>query len=128
VAISLDDGAIGLGSLEDGAIGLISDDDDEDDDGAADEDDGAGATLDELTGAALELEVVTTVVVEPPRLKMRMRPMITITATMMIIQVLRFMGFALGWRRVDLGEVSVCLTLSPLPFQRSAFLIRHWRR
>ena len=58
-----------------------------DEDGAAEED-GAGASL-ELTAA--ELEGATGVTgVGVPRLKIQMRPMITITATMMIIQVLRF--------------------------------------
>jgi hypothetical protein len=61
--------------------------------GAASDDDevGAAAEDEELTTAALD-EVVTTVVVGVPRLKIQMRPMITITTTMMIIQVLRFMG------------------------------------
>jgi hypothetical protein len=84
---------------EAGAIGVASDD--EAGAGAAD-DDGAGAAEDD--GAATELDdvvVVVVVVVAGPRLKIQMRPMITITATMMIIQVLRFMGKALGLRRVD---------------------------
>jgi len=56
--------------------------------GASDEE-GAGASL-ELTTA--ELGGATGVTgVGVPRLKIQMRPMITITATMMIIQVLRFM-------------------------------------
>jgi len=56
------------------------------DDGAAD-DDGAGASLD----TTAELDGSTGVTgVGVPRLKIQMRPMITITATMMIIQVLRF--------------------------------------
>ena len=68
----------------------------EDDDGAgaSDEDDGAGAASDELA-ATLE-EAVFTGVVAGPRLKIQIRPMITITATMTIIQVLRFMKNALG--------------------------------
>ena len=56
--------------------------------GVASDDDGAGASLEttaELDGSA----GVTGVGV--PRLKIQMRPTITITATMMIIQVLRFM-------------------------------------
>ena len=58
------------------------------DDAGAAEDDGAGASL-ELTTA--ELDGATGVTgVGVPRLKIQMRPMITITATMMIIQVLRF--------------------------------------
>jgi hypothetical protein len=63
----------------------------EDTAGASDETgaDEAGASL-ELTTA--ELGGATGVTgVGVPRLKIQMRPMITITATMMIIQVLRFM-------------------------------------
>jgi hypothetical protein len=59
--------------------------------GASDELTGAA---DELTGAWLDGVVSTTVVVAG-RLKIQIRPMITITATMMIIQVLRFMGVPL---------------------------------
>jgi hypothetical protein len=60
----------------------------EDTAGASDEA-GAGASL-ELTTA--ELGGATGVTgVGVPRLKIQIRPMITITATMMIIQVLRFM-------------------------------------
>jgi hypothetical protein len=71
-------GAIGAASDELGAIGAA-------------EDDGAiGAADDEVT--ALDDEVLTGVVVAGPRLKIQIRPMITITTTMMIIQVLRFMG------------------------------------
>ncbi len=96
-----DDGAIGAADDEvagamvlsdDGAIGAAEDDeaagasDDDEATGAA-EDDGAS---DEVT--ALDDEVVTVVVVAGPRLKIQIRPMITITTTMMIIQVLRFMG------------------------------------
>ena len=62
-----------------------------------------GASLDETT--ALEGAVSTTTGAGP-RLKIQIRPMITITATTMIIQVLRFMGFALCWRRVDRGVLS----------------------
>jgi len=61
-----------------------------DDEAAAEDEVGAA---DELTAA--ELDAVLTVVVLLPRLKIQIRPMITITATIMIIQVLRFMGFAL---------------------------------
>jgi hypothetical protein len=59
--------------------------------GASAEDEVGAAAEDELTATALD-EEVTTVVVGVPRLKIQMRPMITITTTMMIIQVLRFMG------------------------------------
>ena len=60
-----------------------------DEDGAADEDDAADE--DELTSE----EVATGVTgVWTGRLKMKIRPTITATATMMMIQVLRFMGFA----------------------------------
>jgi hypothetical protein len=55
--------------------------------GASDED-GAGASL-ELTTAELDGATGTTGV-GVPRLKIQIRPMITITATIMIIQVLRF--------------------------------------
>jgi len=63
--------------------------------GASDED-GAGASLEDGAGASLEttaeLDGSTGVTgVGVPRLKIQMRPTITITATMMIIQVLRFM-------------------------------------
>jgi hypothetical protein len=85
-------GAIGAASDDEaGAIGVASDEE------AAAEDEAS----DELTTAEL---AVTTVVVLPPRLKIQMRPMMTITATMMIIQVLRFMGFALGLRKFDREE------------------------
>ena len=93
-----DDGAIGAASEEDVAIGAASDD--EVAIGAAsDDDDGAiGAASDEeLTGATEledELAGATGVVVAGPRLKIQMRPMITITATTMIIQVLRFIGLS----------------------------------
>ena len=80
-----DDGAIGAAD-ELGAIGAASDEDDAI--GAADDEE-AGAS-DEVT--ALDDEVFTGVVVAGPRLKIQIRPMITITTTMMIIQVLRFMG------------------------------------
>ena len=104
VASDEDAGAIGAADEEAGAIGVASDDDAagaaEDDAGAigvasddeAAAEDEAGAA-DELTAA--ELDAVLTVVVLLPRLKIQIRPMITITATIMIIQVLRFMGFAL---------------------------------
>jgi len=72
-------GAI-AGASEAGAIAGASDD------GAA-----TGATEDDDVATA-ELEVSTVVVVAGPRLKIQIRPMITITTTMMIIQVLRFMG------------------------------------
>jgi hypothetical protein len=56
----------------------------------------------EETAEVTALDVVVVVgVVLPPRLKIQIRPMITITATMMIIQVLRFMEKALGLRSVD---------------------------
>jgi hypothetical protein len=109
---SLDDGAstetdIAGGSDDDGAALELTTADDEgasDEDGAAEEDDGAGASL-ELTA---ELDGVTgTTGVGVPRLKIQMRPMITITATMMIIQVLRFILLALFWRRRDREVCSV---------------------
>ena len=62
--------------------------------GVASDDDGAGASL-EGAGASLETtaELGSTGVtgVGVPRLKIQMRPMMTITATMMMIQALRFM-------------------------------------
>jgi len=99
-----DDAGAGAADEEAGAIGAASEDDAA---GAADEDAGAigvasddeaaaedeAGAADELTAA--ELDAVLTVVVLLPRLKIQIRPMITITATIMIIQVLRFMGFAL---------------------------------
>ena len=96
-----DDGAIGAADDEVAGAMVLSDDGAT---GAADEDEAAGASDDdEATGAAeddgasdevtaLDDEVVTVVVVAGPRLKIQIRPMITITTTMMIIQVLRFMG------------------------------------
>jgi len=105
-----DDAGAGAADEEAGAIGAASDDDAA---GAADEDAGAiGVASDDETAAedeagaadeltAAELDAVLTVVVLLPRLKIQIRPMITITTTMMIIQVLRFMGYALGWRRFD---------------------------
>jgi hypothetical protein len=81
-----EDGAIGAADeLE--AAGAASDDEAT---GAAEDDEATGAADDEVT--ALDDEVLTGVVVAGPRLKIQIRPMITITTTMMIIQVLRFMG------------------------------------
>jgi hypothetical protein len=108
-------GAIGVASDEDeaGAIGAASEDDEagaaaSDDDeagaiGAASDEDEAGAA-DEDDDTTAELEAGATGAVVLPRLKIQIRPMITITATMMIIQVLRFMGMTLGWRRKDWEE------------------------
>lgn len=87
-------GAIGAGSDEDeaGAIGVGSADDEEA--GAigagSDDDEGAGAGAED-DGAAEELAAggVGAGGAEP-RLKMKIRPTMTTTATMMIIQVLRF--------------------------------------
>ena len=87
-AASDDDAAIGAASEEDAAIGA-----------ASDEDDATGAGDDDDTTAG-----VTGAVVGVPRLKIQIRPMMTITATMMIIQVLRFMGFTLGLRKFDREE------------------------
>ena len=97
-----DDGAIGAADEEAGAIVLSEDGAigaaDDEVAGAASDDDATGAADDEVTGAAeeevtaLDDEVFTGVVVAGPRLKIQIRPMITITTTMMIIQVLRFMG------------------------------------
>ncbi|HEY4199510.1 MAG TPA: hypothetical protein VGM83_03030, partial [Devosiaceae bacterium] len=86
-AIGAADEAGAIVLSEAGAIGAASDDEAI---GAASEDDAIGASDDEVTTA--ELEVSTVVVVAGPRLKIQIRPMITITTTMMIIQVLRFMG------------------------------------
>lgn len=110
VSSSDEDGAIGV-SEEIGAIGLSEDDDttgaaeDDETTGASDEDDTTGAALDEETTAEDDGGVTTTGVVVP-RLKTKIRPMITITATMMIIQVLRFMRVTLCWRRGDRGGLS----------------------
>jgi hypothetical protein len=71
------------------AAELIADSADETaDETAGASEEGAGAAL-ELTTAELEGSTGVTGV-GVPRLKIQMRPMITITATMMIIQVLRF--------------------------------------
>ena len=91
-AASDEEGAIGAASDDDGAIGAASEE--LATTGAADED-GTTTALDELTA--------TGVVVVLGRLKIQIRPMITITATIMIIQVLRFMGFALGWLEESTG-------------------------
>ncbi len=109
-AIMASDDGVTISSDDDGAIGVSLDgvmtsdimeetsditeeasDITEETTGAADELT-TGASLDETT--ALDGAVSTTVVVVP-RLKIQIRPMITITATMMIIQVLRFMGLPL---------------------------------
>ncbi len=111
-------GAIGVASDEAGAIGVASEDEagaigvaSEDEATGAAEDDGAGAASDD------EVVVVTGVVVAAGRLKIQIRPMITITATMMIIQVLRFMGLALVLRRVSTGKIDVVVPDAlPLPF------------
>jgi len=105
-----DDGAIG-DSLDDGV--MTSDITDEASEaielmiettGVSDDEDGAAD--DELTTDELDDGVTGATGVGVPRLKIQMRPTITMTATMMIIQVLRFMGFALGWRRPDRGVLS----------------------
>ena len=99
-------GAIGVTAADDGAMAGASTDEEAGAIGAADEDAGAIGAADEDAGAAAdddtaaELDAVFTTVVLLPRLKIQMRPMITITATMMIIQVLRFMGLTLGSRRL----------------------------
>ena len=86
---------------------LIADSADEtaDDAGASDdttaEDDGAGASLEttaELDGATGATGVGV------PRLKIQMRPTITITATIMIIQVLRFIGACLVLEETKSGS------------------------
>ena len=99
IGVASEDEEVAIGAADDeaGAIGVASDDDIIDEDagaiGVASEDDGAiGAADDELIMLEDELTGVTVVVVAGPRLKIQIRPMITITTTMMIIQVLRFMG------------------------------------
>ncbi|MEQ1769684.1 MAG: hypothetical protein ABL879_07560 [Devosia sp.] len=52
------------------------------------------AELDDTAELEDEAGGVTTTAVVLGRLKMKIRPMITITATMMMIQVLRFIGSA----------------------------------
>ena len=93
-------GAIGV-TDEDGAMAGASTDEEAGAIGVASEDEAGaiGAADDDTTTAELDGAVLTTAVLLP-RLKIQMRPMITITATMMIIQVLRFMGLTLGSRRV----------------------------
>ena len=95
-------GAIGVTAAdEDGAMAGASTDEEAGAIGVASEDEAGaiGAADDDTTTAELDGAVLTTAVLLP-RLKIQMRPMITITATMMIIQVLRFMGLTLGSRRV----------------------------
>jgi hypothetical protein len=90
-AATEDDDAIGAAS-EDEATGTATDEDDGATTTAEEDDDATGATeLDDTDG------VVFTTAVVLPRLKIQIRPMITITATIMIIQVLRFMEKAFGW-------------------------------
>jgi hypothetical protein len=147
---SLDDGAIGVS--DDGAIGvsldmtitdisedieLIIDSTEEsademagasDDDGAADDDgaslaDGAGASL-ELTA---ELDGSTGVTgVGVPRLKIQIRPTITITATMMIIQVLRFIWCLPLFGGDETGRFVLFDALPP-PVRAASNFIRRWR-
>jgi hypothetical protein len=111
IIASLDDGAIG--AADELAIGAASDDDGAigaaDELGAigaaSDEDVTIGAADDDVTTTALDETTAIGVVVGVPRLKIQIRPMITITATMMIIQVLRFIRFTLGWwEEVDWGK------------------------
>ena len=82
-----------------GAIGVSEDDETTGAIAELDEDDIAGGALElETTGATDDDEAggVTTAVVVPPRLKMKISPTMTITATMMMIQVLRFIDFYLS--------------------------------
>lgn len=102
-----DDGAI-MGSSDDEDI-AISDEDEGAIIGSSDDDDETTTSDDEeLTTASLDDETTLTgVVVGVPRLKMKIRPTITITATMMIIHVLRFIAKPLGLEeRVDWEKVS----------------------
>lgn len=110
---------IGASDEDEVAIGAASDEDDtaitgaSDDDagaasdeltGAAEDDDGAGASDDEAGGATDELAALDGAVftgVVAGLLKIQIRPMITITATMMIIQVLRFIGSNPWVGRID---------------------------
>ena len=84
-----DEAAIGGASEEEAAIG-----------GASEEDAAIGGASDDDTGATeLDEDTATGVTgVGVPRLKIQMRPMMTITATMIMIQVLRFMGLTLCLR------------------------------
>jgi hypothetical protein len=100
---AVDDDVVIIGASDDGAIGaadtaLEAADDAADsiaetaDDSAEDAaDETAEVTASELL-TATELVAVLTAVGLLLRLKIQIRPMMTITATMMIIQVLRFMG------------------------------------
>ncbi len=107
--MSVEAGAI----AEEDAGAIVSDDDGAI--GAADDEAGAASEDDEETTTALEDEL-TVVVVGVPRLKIQMRPMMTITATMMMIQVLRFIGKTLRWRSLDREECCrSCLTLGRFP-------------
>lgn len=90
-----DDGAaLELTTAEDDGASddeITRDDDGASEDDGAAEDDGAGASL-ELTTAELDDGSTGVTGVGVPRLKIQIRPTMTITATMMIIQVLRFIG------------------------------------
>lgn len=90
--VSVEAGA--MVSLDTGAI--IS----EDEGAITSEDDGAMTSEDDDGTITSEEDETTStgVVVGVPRLKIQIRPMMTITATMMMIQVLRFMGKTLCLR------------------------------
>ena len=99
-------------------------------------DETADETAEETAGASLELTAeldgaTGTTGVGVPRLKIQMRPTITMTATIMIIQVLRFIELALFWcfGGDETGTfVFSVLTLCRLPYTRLAILTRRWRR
>lgn len=105
-AIGVTDDVVIIGASDDGAIALDSADDAADiasdtaEDAADEAADDIAASDDEMATALEDAAVFTTVVLLP-RLKIQIRPMMTITATMMIIQVLRFMGLTLCLRKVD---------------------------
>jgi hypothetical protein len=88
-------------AADEASADAASDADDAAEDTVAAAEDAADAASDETAGATGAVAVV----VAAGRLKMKIRPMMTITATMMIIQVLRFMAFVL-WRRLGEGFLS----------------------
>jgi hypothetical protein len=78
----------------------------DDEDATADEEDARAEEAELKAELADDVAPLTgVVVVDEPRLKIAISAMMTITATMMMIQVLRFMGKALCWRE-STGEVS----------------------
>ena len=117
--VSIEDGAIGAAD-EAGAIVSTADEAIDSmvetaDDATASTDEATGAADEEATGATDDEATGTTGVAVLLRLKMKIRPMMTITATMMMIQVLRFMRLTLGFGEVE-GKIMEVLTLGRFPY------------